>query len=281
MSETLTRLADGFVFLEGPRWHEGRLWVSDMHGERVLAIGLDGAVEEIATLPTHPSGLGWLPDGRLLVVSMEDRTLRRLEGRELVVHARLDGLATWYCNDMVVDAAGRAYVGNFGWDYEQGGAPVPATLALVHPDGRVEAAASDLLFPNGTILSADGRTMIIAETFGQRLTAFDVGANGALSNRRVWAQLDGVFPDGICGDAEGAVWVASPMTSECVRVVAGGAVTTRIPTGQPAIACALGGADRQTLFVCSSAAIPKEQARRQRGSRVDTLRVEVPGAGMP
>lgn len=281
MTATLQRLADGFVFLEGPRWHDGRLWVSDMHGDRVVAVGLDGSVETIVAVPTQPSGLGWLPDGRLLVVSMSDRTLRRLDGGELVVHADLAHLATYHCNDMVVDAVGRAYVGNFGYDYELGGPPVPATMALVHPDGRVDAAATDLLFPNGTIITADGKTLIVAETFGRRLTAFDVAADGSLSGRRLWATLDGVFPDGICGDAAGGIWVASPMTSEVIRVTEGGAVTARIPTGQPAIACMLGGDDRHTLCILSSAVIPKVEARRQRGARIDTVRVEIPGAGRP
>src|SRR5437667_418780 len=148
-------LADGFVFLEGPRWHDGRLFVSDMHADRVLAVGLDGRVDRILDVPAQPSGLGWLPDGRLLVVSMTDRKVLRVDPGGLAVHGDLSGIATFHCNDMVVDGQGRAYVGNFGWDYEGGAPQRNAALALVHPDGRVVRAGDDLAFPNGTVITAD------------------------------------------------------------------------------------------------------------------------------
>jgi sugar lactone lactonase YvrE len=275
---------DGFAFLEGPRWHDGRLWFSDMHARRVYAASEGGAVEAIARVPECPSGLGWLPDGRLLVVSMEDRKLLRLErGGRLATHADLSGVATFHCNDMVVDARGRAYVGNFGFDLHVQAKPRAAALALVQPDGSVSEAARDLQFPNGAVITPDGGTLIVGESFGRRLTAFAIdAASGALSQRRVWAQLDGAVPDGICLDAEGAIWVASPITREVVRVREGGRVSQRISTGERmAIACMLGGADRRTLFVLTSTSIAPDECRRVRSARIERVRVEAPGAGMP
>jgi sugar lactone lactonase YvrE len=276
---------DGFAFLEGPRWHDGRLWFSDMHARRVYAASEDGGATAIARVPECPSGLGWLPDGRLLVVSMEDRKLLRREpdGR-LVTHADLSAIATYHCNDMVVDAAGRAYVGNFGFDLHTQQPPRPARLALVQPSGAASVAASDLEFPNGAVITSGGDTLIVGESFGRRLTAFDVDEQtGALSNRRVWAQLDGgALPDGICLDAEGAIWVASPMTREVLRVHEGGRVSQRISAGgRMAIACMLGGADRRTLFVLTSTSIDPDECRRTRSARIERTRVDVPGAGFP
>ena len=224
MSRKLAPLAEGFAFLEGPRWRDGKLWVSDMHDDRVLAVDLAGRRETVVEVPGQPSGLGWLPDGRLLIVSMTDRRLLRLDAAGLSVVADLSGVATFHCNDMVVDAHGRAYVGNFGYDFEAGMPPRAATLALVLPDGTVHVAADDLAFPNGTVLTPDGRTLIVAESFAARLTAFDVAADGTLSRRRIWAALEGAVPDGICLDAEGAIWVASPLSKEVLRVREGGEV---------------------------------------------------------
>jgi len=282
MTTTLRVVADGFHFLEGPRWRDGRLWVSDMHGGQVVAVTPEGRVEPIVELPTQPSGLGWLPDGRLLVVSMTDRRLLRLEGSRLVPHADLSGLATFHCNDMVVDTDGRAYVGNFGYDYEAGEAFRSAVLALVHPDGSVEAAADDLAFPNGMVITPDGGTLVVAETFAHRLTAFTIAADGRLAGRRTWASLDEqVYPDGICLDAEGAIWVASPLTNEAIRVREGGTVTDRVAADRHVIACALGGAGRRTLFVLAATGIPRAQARAQRGALILAAAVGVPGAGLP
>jgi sugar lactone lactonase YvrE len=276
---------NGFAFLEGPRWHDGRLWFSDMHARRVYAASEDGALEAIARVPECPSGLGWLPDGRLLVVSMEDRKLLRREpDGALATHADLSAIATHHCNDMVVDPRGRAYVGNFGYDLHTQQKPRTAKLALVQPDGAVSVAASGLEFPNGAVITPDGRTLIVGESFGRRLTAFDIEpATGALSRRRVWAQLaGGALPDGICLDAEGAIWAASPMTREVLRVHEGGRVSQRVACGERlAIACMLGGADRRTLFVLTSTAIEPDACRRSRGARVERVRVDVPGAGLP
>jgi len=278
----LRPLLEGLAFPEGPRWHDGSLWLSDMHARRVLRLDAEGRAETVAEVSGRPSGLGWLPDGRLLVVSMEDRRLLRLEPEGLVEHADLSGLATYHCNDMVVDAAGRAYVGNFGFDLHAPDAkPVPAELVRVDPDGRAEVAARELRFPNGTVISPDGATLVVGESYGACLTAFDVAPDGGLSGRRTWARLEGAVPDGICLDAESALWVASPVSREVLRVREGGEVVARVQTEQMAIACMLGGPERRTLFVLSAATTHPEEAARLRSGRVETLAVEVPGAGLP
>ena len=275
-------LFEGLSFGEGPRWHDGRLWLSDFHTHRVLAIDGDGGAETIVEVPNRPSGLGWLPDGRLLVVSMTDRKLMRLDSGGLVVHADLGGIATGDCNDMVVDAEGRAYVGNFGYDFAGGEKLRPATLALVTPDGVASSAADDLQFPNGTVITPDRSTLILGETFGRRLTAFDIAGDGALSNRRLWADLGNVTPDGICLDEAGGVWVADPTNSQCVRVVEGGEVTDRIPTQQGCFACMLGGEDRRTLHLVTGRLTGDvEGLLAELPGRVETVRVDTPGAGWP
>lgn len=274
-------VADGLRFPEGPRWRDGRLWLSDMHDGRVLAVDPGGRVETVAALDDEPSGLGWLPDGRLLVVAMDSRTLLRREGDgRLVPHADLSPVLPFKANDMVVDARGRAYVGNFGFDLNAGEAPVTTRMALVHPDGRVEVATDDLAFPNGAVLAPGGRSLVVAETFGGRLTAFDVGADGRLSNRRVWARLEGAVPDGICLDAEGAIWVASPISGAVLRVREGGEVLSRVEVETRAYACTLGGSDRRTMFVCTAEEHDPAKTSARRG-RVEAIEVEVPGAGLP
>jgi sugar lactone lactonase YvrE len=281
MPRALRVLLEGLRFPEGPRWFQDRLWLSDMHAGLVLAVDLDGRAETIVKVPHEPSGLGWDPEGRLLVVSMQDRRLLRLEPAGLVEVADLSRFASWHCNDMVVDGRGRAYVGNFGFDLHGRAQPVAANLVLVQPDGRAEVAAADLRFPNGTVITPDGGTLIVAESFAARLTAFDVAADGRLANRRVWAGLEGgAVPDGICLDAEGAVWVASPTTREVLRVREGGAVAERIACDRAAIACMLGGPERRTLFVCTAKALdPAETGARE--GRIERVEVDVPGAGWP
>ena len=281
MPRMLATLAEGFAFLEGPRWHNGQLWVSDMHDDRVLTVDLAGRSETVVEVPGQPSGLGWLPDGRLLVVSMTDRRLLRLDASGLNVVADLSAVATFHCNDMVVDAHGRAYVGNFGYDFEAGMPRRSAALALVLPDGTVHTAAEDLEFPNGAVLTPDGGTLIVAESFGARLTAFDVGANGRLSRRRIWAALQGAVPDGICLDAEGAMWIASPLSKEVLRVREGGQVMERLPTSAQAIACMLGGPDRRTLFVLTAQSFHRDECRAQRNARIEAVEVDVAGASLP
>jgi sugar lactone lactonase YvrE len=275
-------LLEGLAFPEGPRWHAGRLWFSDMHSQEVVAVGLDGQRETIVTVPGDPSGLGWGADGRLLVVSMRDRRLLRLEDDGgLGQVADLSGLASFHCNDMVVDQKGRAYVGNFGWDLHGGGQPQGATLAMVTADGHVHAVAKDLEFPNGSVISDDGRRLIIGETMGRRLTAFDIGDDGMLGNRRVFAQLEGILPDGICLDAEGAVWVASPISHGCFRVLEGGEITHKVEVDTQAFACMLGGPERRHLFICTAGDSQPQVCASNRDGRIEVVEVDVPGAGLP
>jgi YD repeat-containing protein len=281
--KALTPVATGLAFGEGPRWHDDRLWFSDMHAHRVMTMDTEGHLSTVVEVETQPSGLGWDTEGRLLVVSMTDRRLVRLEDGALVEVADLSGIATWHCNDMVVDRFGRAYIGNFGWDiYQRGADPVPASLILVGVDGAVSVAAPDLQFPNGTVITPDGSTLIVGESYGFRLTAFDVADDGTLHNRRVWAQLTDATPDGICLDAEGATWIASPMGHQVVRVGAGGVILERIPTGdREAYACMLGGPDRTTLYVCTAFDSSPNRCREQMAGRIEAIEVDVPGAGWP
>ena len=281
MTDTTTIL-DGLCFPEGPRWHDGRFWFSDMHAKRVIRLGADGRAETVVEVPERPSGLGWLPDGRLLVVSMHDRRLLRLDPGGLARVADLGHIAAFHTNDMVVDRHGRAYVGNFGFDLV-GGAPQQTTsLARVDPDGSVHVAATELMFPNGMVITPDERTLVVGESFAARLTAFDVARDGALSNRRVFAALEGgAIPDGIALDAEGAIWVASPTTGECLRVHEGGRVSRRVRGAALAYACALGGTDRRTLYVCTAETHDPDECVAKRTGRIETVRVDVPGAGWP
>lgn len=274
-------LLDGLVFPEGPRWHQERLWFSDMHDHRVLTADVEGRTEVVCEVPGQPSGLGWLPDGRLLVVSMTDRRLLRLDAGGLAEVANLWDLASFHCNDMVVDGAGRAYVGNFGFDLIAQGEFHTGEIVLVTPDGAARVVARDMAFPNGTVITPDGGTLIVGESAAARLTAFDIEADGSLSNRRVWAEIAPVVPDGICLDAEGCVWVASPTTSEVVRVRRGGAVAARVPVATHAYACMLGGGDRRTLFIATASTHDPEAARRERSARIEVVDVDVPGAGWP
>ncbi len=278
-------LLDGLTFPEGPRWHEGILWFSDIYSRRVLTVDLQGSRETAVELSRAPSGLGWMPDGTLLVVTMIDRRLLAVAGEKQRVVADLSELAGGPCNDMVVDAAGRAYIGNTGSftavsvDQE----PTLAAMVRVDPDGSATVVADDLAFPNGTVISADGRVLVVAETFAARLTAFDVADDGSLSNRRVWAQIEGAFPDGICLDSEGAIWVADagPEGHRVLRVFEGGRIERTISVGEhTAYACMLGGPDRQTLFICTCTGSGAEVAQKKDG-RIEIIDVDVPGAGLP
>ena len=278
---TLKVLLDKLAFPEGPRWHGGKLYFSDMHAHKVLAVDMNGKTETICEVPNRPSGLGWLPDGRMLVVSMTDRKLMRLDRDGLKLAADLSKLAPFDCNDMVVDARGRAYVGNFGFDLHAGETPRGTTLVMVAPDGAARIVAEELMFPNGMVITPDAKTLIAGETFGARLTAFDIGADGSLTNRRVWAELGTSPPDGICLDAENAIWVACPTMSEVIRVKQGGEVTERIKVETDAFACMLGGAGGRTLFVATAPNSDPEKCRATRGGRIETTQVEVPRAGLP
>lgn len=289
-------VAEGFSFLECPRWHQGRLWVSDFYTHQVAAIDSAGRVERTATVPQQPSGLGFLPDGRALIVSMRDRRiLRREHSGELLLHADLMPLAPWHLNDMVVDAQGRAYVGNFGWDLMSGAAPATTCLIRVDPDGRASIAADDLLFPNGACITPDGRTLIVAESFAGHLSAFDIAADGSLSRRRVWARIGEApgdlhgeipaavgVPDGLCLDTEGAVWVADAIRRCVVRVAEGGRVLQRISTDPLGVyACMLGGEDGRTLYLCAAPSFAEHERAHTREAKLLAVRVKVPHAGLP
>jgi sugar lactone lactonase YvrE len=275
-------LAKGFAFPEGPRWHDGALFFSDQHDRRVVRVDVDtGAADTVVEVDQQPSGLGWLPDGQLLVVSMRDRKVLRFDGTSLHQHADLSEVASYDCNDMIVDAEGRAYVGNFGFDFENGQPPTNTVIARVDPDGSVHVAADDLAFPNGMAITPDGRTLIVAESMGARLTAFDMDGAGNLTNRRVFAALP-EFPDGICLDAEGAVWFASPGASHCVRVREGGEVVDHADVGTGhTYACVLGGADRRTLLVCAAPTHAAAETVVKHEGRIEAVELDVPGAGLP
>ncbi|MEZ5232705.1 MAG: SMP-30/gluconolactonase/LRE family protein [Acidimicrobiales bacterium] len=279
---TLRTLVDGLSFPEGPRWHDGRLWFSDFYTHRVLATDLDGNVETICEVPEQPSGLGWDPQGRLLIVSMLDRRLLRREADgTLVTVADLSGLVTGPCNDMVVDAAGRAYIGNFGFDRHRGEAERPTVLVRVDPDGSCTVVDDDVFFPNGSVITDDGATLVVGETWRQRLTAWTIGADGSLGDKRVWAETSPHWPDGICLDAEGAIWVADPRGNATVRVREGGQIADVVSSGdRGSFAAMLGGPQGRTLFVLTNTGSGPDAAARRDG-RIEVVEVDVPRAGRP
>jgi sugar lactone lactonase YvrE len=275
----LETLLGGRAFLEGPRWHDGALWVSDMHGFEVLRVSMDGSVEVVAMLEGPPSGLGWLPDGRMLIVAMDERRVLRLENGALVEHADCTAFAPHEINDMVVDRNGYAFVSQFGYDHHAGEKLRRAPVLRIDPDGTVTQATDALRMANGMVITADGRTLVVAESAGRRLLGFDLADDGALSRERVWAELPEMdYPDGICIDAEDAVWISGPASDRFVRVREGGEVTDVVDVpGRHAIACAIGGDDGHTLFCCTSPTHGEPDASRAaRDARVETIRVGVP-----
>lgn len=293
MTEPMTTVLSGFCFLEAPRWHEDRIWFSDFYRYHVYSAREDGSdLREEADVPTQPSGLGWLPDGRLLVVSMRDRRiLRREADGTLVTHADLSGVATGHLNDMSVDEHGRAYVGNFGFDLMSGAPMATTALHRVDPDGTVTEVATDLWFPNGSGITPAG-TLVVNETFGNRVSAFDITPDGELANHRVWAEFGPppsdpdlgkalpsvvVAPDGGCLDAEGAMWIADATGGRLLRVVEGGTITDELKPGTNVYACALGGADGRTLFAC--AAPDFDETDRKAAREATLLATKVPVAG--
>jgi len=273
---------DGLVFPECPRWHEEALYFSDMHDGIVWHLSPEGQASKVLEIATSPGGLGWLPDGTLQVVSMLDRHLLRLTPEGLVTIADLSSFASYPINDMVVDHEGRAYVSNFGFDVGQGEAPRPTVLLCVEATGGVRVVAEDLLFPNGAVITPGGKSLILAETFGACLTAFDIQGDGGLANRRTFAKLEGLNPDGICLDEEGAIWVACPLSNKIIRVNKGGAITEDVPLpGRDSFACMLGGSDRRDLYICTAQHFLPQYTKQSRAGRIEVLRVEVPGAGLP
>jgi sugar lactone lactonase YvrE len=276
----LSRLiADGCYFPESPRWHAGRLWFSDFYAHAVKSVSLAGDLRTEFEIDDQPSGLGWMPDGTLLIVSMIKRSvLARRPSGSITTHADLSQIAPFHCNDMIVDARGGAYVGNFGFDLDaaiaaRGGDAVfaehsTASLAYVAPDGSAKIVADNLHFPNGCVISPDQKTLIVAETLSGALTAFDIQTNGELTNRRTWASIWPHVPDGIALDHEGAIWIANPTAPECVRISEGGAILDRLEMPHPCNACAFGGEDGRTLFVLTAESFDHRRASTSRTGRI-------------
>lgn len=275
-------LADGFVFLEGPRWHQGKLWFSDMWGFKVYTLTPAGERSVVCEVPTRPSGLGFLPDGSLSIVSMSDRRILRCKDGVLSTYADLSKLAGGDVNDTVTDARGRLYAGNFGYDLFGGADPAPADLLLVDTDGSARVVASGLDFPNGCVIKDGGRTLVVAESWAGRLSAFDIAADGSLSNRRIYAALPDRIPDGICLDAEGGIWVSSFNSGEFLRVLDGGEITDIVKVGDKrAVACQLGGDDGRTLFCLTYDGQIEDLHHQKAAGAVETVRVAIGHGGSP
>ncbi len=296
MKRELKRLLQGGKFFEAPRWHDGRWWVSDFYRRAVYAVSAEGKSDRFLEVEQQPSGIGWLSDGSMLVVSMKDkRVLRRSPQGEVSVHADLAPFCGGPANDMVIDAHDRAFIGNFGFDLLGGGSAEPAALLRVDPDGRVEVAADELFFPNGSVITPDGDTLIVGETIGNRYTAFTILEDGRLTERRPWAQFGpepklaspgemfaqlAVAPDGCALDAEGQIWAADAMHRRCIRIEKGGKITEEIeaPAGLAFFACMLGGDDGRTLLLCAA---PDFMERPTSNGVLLTTHVAVPHAGQP
>lgn len=297
MNRPVDPIVTGMSFVECPRWHEQRIWFSDFYTFRVYSAAEDGSdLRTEAEVPHQPSGLGWLPDGRLLVISMRDaRLLRREHDGSLVPHADLAGHVRGHPNDMVVDSQGRAFIGEFGFDLMAGAPLEPACLLRVDPDGTVGKVAEDMWFPNGSVITDDG-VLLVCETFGNRVTAFDITPDGELTHRRTWARFGElstdrelekalaqavVGADGCCLDAEGALWIADAVGGRVLRVRPGGEIDEEIQPGTGTFACMLGGADGRTLFLCTAPDFHEEHRKKARESRLLATRVTTPHAGRP
>jgi len=299
MAGPLRTLLEGGAFFEGPRWREGSWWVSDFYRQAVYRVGTDGAEELVLVVEHQPSGLGWLPDGSLLIVSMKDQRLLRRDATGAVsIHADLGQYTDSSLNDMVVDAQGRAYVGCFGFDLMGFADPKLAPLVRVDPDGSSRIVAEELMFPNGSVITPDGSTLIVGETAGCRYSAFTIAPDGSLTDRRVWAQLAAtpelgplqemlpkiaVGPDGCTLDAEGHIWAADEVGGRCIRIAPGRAIVdeVRTPEGLGCFACALGGEDGRTLLLCAAPDFLEHNRRDTRDAVLMVSAVEVPHAGLP
>ena len=291
-------LLEGGAFFESPRWHDGRWWVSDFYRHRVLTVDADGREQAVLEVEGQPSGLGWMPDGSLLVVSMRDRRILRWDGTSVTVHADVAEHCGGHLNDMVVSRDGRAYAGNFGFDLMAFADPAPANLIRVDPDGTASVAAEDMLFPNGSVITPDGRTLIVGETAGARYTAFTIAGDGSLTDRRVWAQVAATpeittleetlgrltfGPDGCGLDAEQHIWSADEINARCVRLAPGGEIVEEIsmPDGLDVFACMLGDDDGRTLLMCAAPDFHEQSRSAKHEAVLLTERVGVPRAGLP
>ncbi len=280
MSE-YTVVHTGIDFGEGPRWHDGRLWFSDFYRRGVYSWGDDGERLEVA-IDDRPSGLGWRPDGTLLVVAMTSRRLLAVSpDGEVSDYADLSGVATEMCNDMVVSADGHAYVGNFGFDLEARESFVPAYLAHVTPDGEVRRVDHPLRFPNGSVITPDGSTLLVGETFGGRYTAFDLDDDGHPVNPGVWAEFEALTPDGCCLDADGAIWVADFVGQRFARVHEDGTISREVATDEHAVACMLGGPDGTTLYGFVSPGSHPDEVAGKGLTRIVAIETDTPRAGLP
>jgi sugar lactone lactonase YvrE len=275
-------LMSGLVFPESPRWHDDRLWLTDWGAQEIVAVDLQGESDVIVSVPSFPFSIDWLPDGRLLIVSASTgQLLRREPDGSLVIHADLRELSVTPWNEIVVDGRGNAYVNNIGFDFPDGEFAT-GIIVVVMPDGTARQVANDVAFPNGMVVTPDNATLIVAESYGSRLTAFDITPDGSLANRRVWADLDGGTPDGICLDAEGAIWYGDVPNKSCVRVREGGEVLQTIELDRGCFACMLGGEDEQTLFLIANEwGGPEGMADGAEMGQVLTTRAPAPGAGWP
>lgn len=272
-------LAEGFRFLEAPKWRQGSLWLSDVFDLKVIELADDGsAIRQTIDIPHRPAGLGFLVGGDLAIISQADQKLMRWNGSALSVLADLQGHATGFLNDMAIDAQGRIYIGDFGYDYVAGEDPRPTALYRIDPDGTVSRATEAMEFPNGSVIVNGGTTLIVAETWVGRVTAFDLSPDGKLSNRRLFADLAPRQPDGMCADAEGAIWIGSYNTGEFLRLRDGGEITHRVALAGHGISCTLGGADGRTLFMTAFMGNEADMAAGKRCSAVFSARVEVPAA---
>ena len=305
----LKKLTGGLYFGEGPRWHENKLWFSDFYSHKVMTLDENNSLETVCEVPSQPSGLGWLPNGDLLIVSMLDRKILRFSEGSISVHADLSEYVAHKCNDMVVGRDGTAYVGNFGMG-DAGESLNSTHLMIVKSDGTVLKGPDNLLFPNGTVITEDGKNLIIAETLGAKLTSFDIEDNGELTNRKLWARTSPLFslliikflssmgfdlskvdfskysknlhvPDGICLDEKNGIWIASPTTKAVVRIEKGGNITDTINTPKGAFACMLGGKERKTLYVIISNSSDPEEAQASPEGEIHSIEVEIPGVGKP
>lgn len=293
-SLTSSVIATGLAFGEGPRWHEGRLWFSDFYRHGVFSINEDGSDERLEHhVPTQPSGLGWLPNGELLIVSATDHLILRVSTTgQVSPFADISDYCGFWANDMVTSSTGISYVGNFGFDLdtflaEKGvegllADPPPTTnVVVVNASGDVLQAVPEMAFPNGSVITPDGKTLIVGETMAFRLTAFDINPDGTLSNRRIWAQLDFVATDGMCLDADGQIWLANALTNQCLRVKEGGEITGTVTTTQTAFACMLGGTDGKTLFIMTAPSSDRFRIADKTDGRLESVRVATSQAGLP
>ena len=305
----LKKLTGGLYFGEGPRWHENKLWFSDFYSHKVMTLDENNSLEAVCEVPSQPSGLGWLPNGDLLIVSMLDRKILKFSEGSISVHADLSEYVAHKCNDMVVSRDGTAYVGNFGMG-DAGESLNSTHLMIIKSDGTVLKGPDNLLFPNGTVITEDGKNLIVAETLGAKLTSFDIEDNGELTNRKLWARTSPLFslliikslsslgfdlskidfskysknlhvPDGICLDEKNGIWIASPTTKAVVRIEKGGNITDTINTPKGAFACMLGGKERKTLYVIISNSSDPEEAQASPEGEIHSIEVEIPGVGKP